>query len=150
MQLDGMLGLAWRSDGEGHMITQNQLRLKEIIEDYDPDMSLVWIAPEMRTPADTHPFAIEHSPPGRAKYIIFTMTEEEMQNPAAILARLFEGDLRKNDVWKNIENYKTAQKILELKEQMDKHAERVEIARYAARAVAGGHRYRTPSGRLYG
>lgn len=113
-------------------------RLQEILHDYNPYLELVFIPPKSRTESDTHPFGILDRSPWRPEYIIRHFTEVEIEEPAKILAWLFEGDLSKHsvvDVMARAKLQEEAAKLVDLKRQEEAAQERQEIA---AALVSGG------------
>lgn len=113
-------------------------RLQEILHDYNPYISLVFIPPNERTDEDRFPFALLDTSPAHSPYIIRHISEREMEEPESVLAWLFEGDLSKHsvvDVMKKQELKQQAANLLEYKRQEDERQERIDLA--AALAVGG-------------
>ena len=113
-------------------------RLAEILQDYNPYLELRFIPTARRDDTDTHPFAIWDNSPWRAPYPVRHLTEREMENPQAILAWLFEGDLSKrgvSEIMAREEARKTAEKVMRAKESMDEAEARQELA---AAIMTGG------------
>jgi hypothetical protein len=125
----------WDSS-QGAFISSAHQRLAEILADYNPHFSLVWIPPKDRSAEDTKPFAILDSSPGRAAYIVRYLSDSEMKDPATVLAWVFEGDLSKHkpvDVLQRMELREQARQLLELKEQEDRLAEEQDKLDFIAR-----------------
>ncbi len=107
----------------GVFVSENMVRLNEILQDYDPYLELHWIPPKDRVAADnTPPYRIIHCPPGKQAYVVMHITEVEANNPQEILARLFAGDNWGKNVLADLEYRDTAAKAFMLKQ----HAEQME------------------------
>lgn len=122
----------------GGFLSSKAARLQEILQDYNPYISLVFIPPKDRSADDVHPFALLDSSPWREPYIIRHITEAEVEDPAKILAWLFEGDLSKHSVVSVMAKQRLAEeaaKLVDLKRQEDDRLERMELA--AALATGG-------------
>lgn len=124
----------WDSDS-GAFINSKMQRMAEILNDYNSNFSLVWIPPKNRDATDTKPYAILDSTPGLAPYVMRYLSEVEMNDPAAILAWIFDGDLSKHspvDVLTSIQNRQNAEQLLYLKVEEDAAQDRIDhIAFYA-------------------
>ena len=114
----------------GEFLSSKAARLSEILHDYNPYLELVFIPRSKRDDTDTHPFAIRDNSPWKGGYIVRHISEAEMENPQAILAWLFEGDLSKHGVADLEARHKAkeaAEKLLNLKREQDIAAERQEL-----------------------
>jgi hypothetical protein len=120
----------------GHFVSQKQVRIHQILQDYDPNLELQWIPPDRRSAADVA-FRVLCRPPGRAPYVVVTASEADER----LLARVFESDQRraaqrlgKNENLLNfIDNYNNALELMKAKEREEARKEDHEIA---ARAFA--------------
>lgn len=116
-----------------HILSENGVlpahyeRIAEIINDYNPDMELVWIPPAERNAFDTKPFAIRHNPPGKPSYIIGFFSEEQMDH--RIIAHLFAHDTTRTDVLSNLEREEAAKQALHMKERMEADEIRKDFAK---------------------
>lgn len=122
----------------GGFLPSKAARLQEILQDYNPYISLVFIPPKERSAEDTHPYALLDSSPWRAPYIIRHITETEIEDPAKILAWLFEGDLSKHSAVSIMQRQQIAEQaaqLVDLKRQEDARLERQDLA--AALLVGG-------------
>lgn len=111
----------WDSES-GEFINSGHQRLAQILKDYSPYLSLVWIPPKDRDATDTKPYAILSDMPGRPPHIIRYLSESEMSNPTEVLAWVFEGDVTKHrpgDILAKIEARERARKLMEIKKQQD-------------------------------
>jgi len=128
----------WNSE-LGEFISDNHRRLAEILNDYNPNLSLAFIPIKDRLPGDTKPFAILEKRPGFEPVIVRYLSEIEMRDPAAVLAWVFEGDTTKHggivNVMRKIELRESADELLKLKRREDE----LEDAReHVAFMVSGG------------
>ena len=126
----------------GEFLPGKAARLAEILRDYNPYLELRFVPTSKRDDSDTHPFAIWDTSPWRSRggegYPVRHLTEREMENPQAILAWLFEGDLSKrgvSEIMAREEARKTAEKVMRAKESMDEAEARQELA---AAIMTGG------------
>lgn len=116
-------------------------RLAEVLHDYNPYISLVFVPPRDRTESDVFPYALLDSSPWREPYIIRHLTERELEDPAEVLAWLFEGDLSKHSSVSIMQRNKLkadAERLMAMKREEDEAAERQELA--AALMVGGRDR----------
>jgi hypothetical protein len=116
------------SQEAGRFVNGEMQRFAEIIHDYDPYLSLNWIPPESRTSEDILPYAIVHSPPGKAQYTVMNFKEDA--NLADILARLFVGDSKRNNVLEMLEKREAAEQILQKKRHMDELEESADMMHF--------------------
>lgn len=119
-QLFGTQGTTYDSD-LGEFISDSHVHLAAVIHDYNPDLSLVYIPKRDQTGFEK-PWAIVERNAHFGEQIIRTLSTEEMQNPSAVLAWLFNGDQRHNsaaDILKRIENEALAQQLLAKKREME-------------------------------
>lgn len=109
----------WDSDTESFISSKHQ-RLAQVLHDYNPYFSLVFIPPKDRDETDTKPFAILDSSPAHAPYIVRYLSEAEMDNPNEILGWVFAGDLSKHrpvDVFQRMELERQAGELLTHKQR---------------------------------
>lgn len=105
----------------GEFISDVHVHLAAVIHDYKPTLSLVYVPKKDQTGFEK-PWAIIERDPRFGEHIIRYLSAEDMKNPSAVLAWLFNGDQDKNDpksILQRIENEATAQKLLELKRQQE-------------------------------
>lgn len=112
---------------DGHWVSENFERLARVVQDYDPQFELRWIPPENRTNPEDR----------KNPYVVWDVIvnvpvfyASELDTPVAILAKLFEGDSKHGDVLKRLEAHNAAVEAMNLKEQMDKHEEQMEFAKF--------------------
>lgn len=122
----------WDSDS-GAFLTNNHRILAEILHDYNPHFSLIWIPPKDRDATDTKPFAILDSSPGLAPYVMRYLSEPEVNRPDEILAWIFDGDLSRNrpvDVIRRMENRDNARELMRLKKEEEERQDRIEMGAF--------------------
>lgn len=123
----------------GEFLSSKAARMQQVLHDYNPYLELVFIPRSKRDDTDTHPFAIRDTSPWRGGgYIVRHITEREMENPEAILAWLFEGDLSKHtadELWARNEAKKAAEDLMRMKREQDIAEERQDLV---AALVSGG------------
>jgi hypothetical protein len=115
-------------DDQGHWLSQDHLRIAEIIHDYNPTLRLAWIPPENRLVDDTElPFAVMCDPAnGAPSYVVFQLREDEVDH--RVLERIFESDTHRTDVLSRLERQETARQLIKMKEEMDRRDEAREFA----------------------
>lgn len=122
----------WDSSA-GAFISADHQRLAQVLHDYNPYFSLVWIPPADRSETDTKPFAILDSSPGCRPYIMRYLSEREMGNTQEVLSWIFEGDTSKHkasDIFSRMEARRVAGELLELKKREEELADRQEFAEF--------------------
>lgn len=133
-------------DPEFGFLPSKVARLQEILHDYNPFLSVVFIPPRERTETDVFPYGILDSSPAHASYLVKHLTEQEMERPEEVLAWLFEGDLSKHrsiDVQDRLRLKQDAERLLKIKEQEDARQERLELSTaLISGGVDGKHYYR--------
>lgn len=140
-----LLGTTYRFDGEsGRAVNTDHERIAQIIQDYNPDMRLVWIPSDQRQSTDLQPFAIVHSPLGRPEYIALKCREDEVNEK--LLGRLIAGDLSRNDVLGQLEAEDKARELINAKKWEDTLAEKREIAAQIIKSPRVRYTY---NGRVY-
>jgi len=125
----------WNSD-LGEFISDAHAHLAQVLQDYKPTLSLVYIPVKDRDETDTKPWAILDSPANMAPHIIRYMSDEEMQKPAEVLSWIFEGDLTKHrpdDVFARMEAKRAAEELMNLKKQEEELADHMELIEFAAK-----------------
>ena len=120
-----MIDHAIYSEEAGCFVSSNMQQLAEILQDYDPYLSLRWIPPNLRTSEDSLPYCVVHELPGRKPYVVKYFGE--LENPQDVLAELFLGDNAKHDVVKKLDAKNAAAEAFRLKEQLDAHAESADM-----------------------
>lgn len=116
-----MIDHAIYSEEAKTFVSSKLQRLAEILYDYDPTLELRWIPPNARSQADSLPYCIVHNIIGQKPYVVKYFSE--LDDPVSILAQLFAGDNRNNNVLKTLEAQEAAQKAFEMKAWMEQQEE---------------------------
>lgn len=118
---------------DGQWVSSAHMRIAEIIKDYDPSLSLVWIPVDQRSVEDRgREFAIVCDPPGQQRYTVLHCSAEEVDH--RLLARLFRGDLAKNNVLGWLDAIDEAKQIIKAKQDLEMAEERQELVRSIIRS----------------
>lgn len=143
-----LLGSAYRLDGaNGRVVNTAHERLATIIHDYDPTLKLCWIPTDKRGPQDLYPYALVHTPVGKAEYIVCNMTEEEVNRPELVLSAIFKNDMAKNgNLFSDLEAWESAKRILEAKEREDALEEKKEFAKSVLKSKLHAYKH---GGKVY-
>ncbi len=122
---------------DGHFVSQKQVRINEILQDYDSSLQLQWIPPDKRSSTDLA-FRVVCFPMGRAPYLVCTAEEADER----LLARVFEAD-QKNSPNKLsfLDNYNAALELSRAKEAADKRQEDHELAASIIRNTKSHYRH---------
>ena len=142
------------NSAHGDFIDARHQRLAEIISDYSPNLSIVYIPEHDRDETDTKPFAILDTPSDtkQAPYIVRYLTPREMDDPEHILLWIWEGDFKKhspNAIFNRIEARETAKQLLDYQEKMDEAAERQDLIAAIATGGRDGRSFFRHNGTTY-
>lgn len=96
----------------GVFVSQEHQDIATIIQDYNPELHLVWIRPQDRTTAEDRkfPFAVMHMPRDGEPYIVMQIRENELDQ--RVLARIFEADQSKGDPLAKLNAHNQAAQVL--------------------------------------
>jgi hypothetical protein len=125
----------WNSD-LGEFINEKHAHLAQVLQDYKNTLSLVYIPKQQRDATDTKPWAILDSPANMAPHIVRYLTDKEMEDQAAVLTWIFEGDLSKHrpdDVFAKMEAKRAAEELMNLKKQEEDLADYLDLFEFAAK-----------------
>lgn len=125
----------WNSE-LGEFINEKHAHLAQVLQDYKNTLSLVYIPKQDRDATDTKPWAILDSPANMPAHIIRYLTDKEMEDPAAVLTWIFEGDLSKHrpdDVFAKMEAKRAAEELMNLKKQEEELADYLDLFEFAAK-----------------
>jgi len=117
-------------DDTGHFVSEEHRHVAEIISEYEPTLSVVWIPPDKRSGNEEFPFAILHTPDdGRQPYIVRKVRHAEMN--ANLIAWLWMNDQAREgkDAYNRLKAIDDALEALKLKKQTDAREEANEIAK---------------------
>lgn len=107
----------WSSE-HGEFISDAHRQLAEVVNDYNPNLFVAHIPRTEGDGMEQFPFAIIEHQTGQEPVVIRYLTTEQMQNPKAILAWVFEGDLirhRPLDVLTRLDAEARAEELLKMK-----------------------------------
>lgn len=129
---------------DGHFVSQKQVRINEILRDYDSTLQLQWIPPDKRSSNDLA-FRVVCFPMGRSPYLVCTAEEADER----LLAKVFEADQRTSSNKLNfIENYNAALELVRAKKAEEERQEDHEIAAAAIRNPKSSYKVRNRQGEL--
>jgi hypothetical protein len=121
-----MSSIVYNADA-GRFIDSNQNRIAQLIQEYNPQLSLGWIPPEHRKESNLPEFAVLCTPePGREPYVVFYVKESEMDS--RVLARIYLSDRKNGDPVARMESTEAAVKALKEREFQDEMAEAHDMA----------------------
>lgn len=123
---------------DGHWVNEKFARIAEVIQDFDPRLQLVWIPPENRTALDVKPYGVLHSADDGQQKMVMWIKEDELDE--RVVANLFMGDTTKTDVLARLEAQERAQKVLQMKAEMEAAEERQDFIKSVV--GSGLHNYR--------
>lgn len=127
---------AFLVDEAGHMLSQEHLRIAQVIHDYDENLELAWIPPEARGINDIFPFAvIYNNPQTKQQEIVFRLRENEVDH--RVIARLWSSDHNNGNVLERIEKEEQARQALDMLRKEDEAAEAKELAAWMIKAPVG-------------
>jgi hypothetical protein len=134
MTVNPLLGLSHRFDTETNsFVNTKHQQLAEVLQDYNPELALMWVPPKDREAADDtdrKPYAILHTRLDGNQYIVMYLSEIEMENTQNVLARIFAADMSKHDnQLAIIEAAEAARNLLAAKADMDLREEQADMAR---------------------
>lgn len=134
--------MVWESS-RGEFVSSAHQRLAEVLHDYNPVLSLAYIPAHDRSAGDTKPFAIIEDRPGFEPVIIRYLTEEQLRDPKAVLAWVFEGDLARHGgargLLRRMELEDRAARLLTLKRREDELADQREFSCFV---LTGGREHK--------
>ena len=102
---------------DGYFVSQDHIRIAQIIQDFDPELFLVFIPPSKRDHNDPNekPFALAHMPEGKPSYIVSYFDECDER----ILEFAFMNDTRRHDVLARLEAADAAREAVKLKKMLE-------------------------------
>lgn len=108
---------------DGTFVSQEHMYIAEIINDYDPTLSLAWIPSDKREPGE-QPFAVVARPANGLEYIVFYADQCDHR----ILDRLWSMDSQKHNVLTDLDVNNAGLEALKLKREMEQMAESHELS----------------------
>ena len=129
---------------DGHFVSQKQVQINEVLQDYDPTLQLQWIPPDQRSAEDVA-FRVVAFPPGRAPYAVCFASEVDER----LLARVFEADQRRGgNRLTFLENYENALQLTKAKAAFEQRQEDHELAASVLRNTKSSYKVRNRQGEL--
>lgn len=127
---------------DGHFVSQKQIRINEVLQDYDPNLQLQWIPSNERSQRDAA-FRVVHFQPGRSPYLVCVSDEADER----LLARVFEADQRSSpNRLSYIDNYNNALELTRMKEAEAQREEDHELAASVIRNTKSYYRIKNREG----
>jgi len=121
----------------GHFVSQKQVRINEILQDYDPSLQLQWIPPSDRSSNDLA-FRVVCFPKDKRPYAVCFAEEADER----LLAKVFEADQANSPNKLNfIDNYNKALELTRAKEAQDARQEDHELAASILRSTKSSYRH---------
>lgn len=128
MAVNPLMGSNYKYDPEsGEFIHAKHMQLHAVIQKFWPNFKLVWIPKKNRSAEDTKPFALVD----QFDRVLMWFTEQDMDRPDLVLARLYESDTTKHPkgyLLNKLETQELAQVLLQQQVWEEKQAERRELA----------------------
>lgn len=106
-------------------------RVARLLKDYNPELELQYIPEKDRSSFDARPFRVVHNSPSLGTYVVGYFKADEVNE--TLIAHIFMHDGRNRDVLTDLEAKEAARDALLMREQLDKHDERLEIAQAMVR-----------------
>lgn len=130
---------------DGHFVSQKQVRIHQILQEYDSNLELQWIPPSDRS-SKGDAFRVVHRGPGRPAYVVLTASDVDER----LLARVFESDQRTasrrlggdGNLLNFIDNYNAALELVKAKEAEERRAEDHELAAAVFRNEKSHYRHK--------
>lgn len=122
---------------DGHFVSEKQIRINEILTDYDPTLQLQWIPADKRSERDLA-FRVVCFPLGKAPYLVCTAEEADER----LLTKIFEADQRTSpNKLSYIENFNNAKELLNAKKDKEARQEDHELAASILRSNRSNYRH---------
>lgn len=114
---------------DGRWVNDGFARLAEVVQDYDHNLELRWIPPELRTREDRKPYCVwdklSNTP------VLFA---NELDTPDSILARLLGADSLHGSIIDKLDANNSAATIMRAKERADLMEEAADEAEFLMRS----------------
>ena len=110
---------------DGYFVSQEHVRIAQIIQDFDPELFLVFIPPSKRDHNDRNekPFALAHMPGDKPSYIVSYFDDCDER----ILEFAFMNDTRRHDVLARLEAHDAAVQAIKLKKAWEEEEMRQDL-----------------------
>ena len=131
----------------GHWVSEDFMRLSEVIKDYDESLDLRFIPAENRTTQHEreNPYAVVETHVDGDRILFHA---GPLSSPEEILARLFTGDNKWGDVLERLDATDRAREALKMKEQMDAEEERKDLIAFMVGSDKHYMKIKDPQGNL--
>lgn len=102
----------------GAFISDKHQRIAEVLNDYNQNLSLVWIPPAARVDTDLHPFAVKyHNESTGQQYIVSTFAEEDVNE--TLLAKIWTMDQAANNPLAYLQALEAANEAVRMKKELE-------------------------------
>lgn len=128
--------------GDTGALSQEHLRIAQILADYDPDLELCYIPAADLQPGED-PFALFHTHNG-FRYLVMTIPAKDMNQ--SLIAKVFSSAVAENDVLGKIEANDAAMRAMELAAEMERREERREFMGSVLRSPKSTYKH---AGKVY-
>jgi hypothetical protein len=118
-------GTIYFPDQNGHFVSENQRRIAEVLQDYDPNLELQWIPPVNRGPQD-YAFRIVCRNNRGSDYVVCFANECDER----LLAKVFHSDQQRfnNNTLNYLDAHNAAIEAINLKRAMEEREEAHNLA----------------------
>lgn len=124
-------------------LSQEHLRIAQILYDFDENLELTYIPEQDRTPEDKEPFALFHTHNGH-RYLVMTIAPQDMNHK--LVEKVFSAALDDHDVLGRLEAADAAQRAMELAAEVERRDERREFMESVLKSPKSTYRH---NGRVY-
>ena len=132
---------------EGIFVSQKWMHLSEMLKDYNPQLELKWIPPNLRDPEDRlRCYVITHRDINGKEYVVLYASELDL--PEDIMGRVFANDMKHGDVQARMDARNTAAKLFEMKAKEEELAEKEELAAWLVQTKRTNPTFRDKDGEL--
>lgn len=122
---------------DGHFVSEKQVRINEILQDYDGTLQLQWIPPDKRSSSDLA-FRVVCFPLGKAAYLVCTAEEADER----LLAKVFASDQKNTpNPLSYLDNYNNAIELVNAKKAKDARMEDHALAQSILRNTKSSYRH---------
>lgn len=130
----------------GQFVSAEIQRVAEVINDWNPDLRLVYIPQNERTVEDGGKcFGVAHFPDGKQPYLVMFCDESEVNH--TLIARLWNMDQTRMDVVQYLDTVNAAAEAVELKRKMEAEAEMHDQALHVLKSPL--NKYRLDKNRVF-
>lgn len=132
---------------EGQFVSQKWMFLAELLQDYNPNLELRWIPPELRQAEDREQSYMVAHKDRQGKYYTVLYASESDQ-PEEIMTRIMHSDMKHGDVLDRMEIRNNVRKLFELRKREEELAEQEEFAAWLVKTNKTNPTFRDKSGEL--